>query len=151
MLCRLLNSGHIGLEVSLWERSENQSLQQARMGWQTQIRLATIARTWVMTWKIAYICKNMGHFGTSWSVWGRVKLKAPYSQGQGKGAAVDPMISPIPASHYEDMIWMLSSHAVSLTWSTKLCKGQSHSVQLYLWIYWVKRYHHCLTQGPWWH
>ena len=47
------------------------------------------------------------------SVWGRVKLKAPYSQGQGKGAAVDPMISPIPASCYEDMIQMLSSHAAS--------------------------------------
>ena len=47
------------------------------------------------------------------SVWGRVKLKVPYSQGQGKGATVDPMISPIPASQYEDMIQTLSSHAMS--------------------------------------
>ena len=41
------------------------------------------------------------------SVWGRVKLKAPYSKGQRKGAAIDPMISP------EEMIRMVSSHAVS--------------------------------------
>ena len=31
-LCRLLNSGHMGLEVSFWGRNENQSLQQAKMG-----------------------------------------------------------------------------------------------------------------------
>ena len=47
------------------------------------------------------------------SVRGRVKLNAPYSQDQGKGAAVDPMIYPIPASRYEELIQTLSSQAVS--------------------------------------
>ena len=62
MLCRLCNLGHMGLEVSFWGRSENQSLQQAKMGQQTQIRLATIARIWVKTWTIAHVCKNIEHF-----------------------------------------------------------------------------------------
>ena len=44
---------------------------------------------------------------------GRVKLNAPYSQGQGKGAVVDPMLTPISARKYEDMIRTLSSQAVS--------------------------------------
>ena len=43
----------------------------------------------------------------------RVKLKAPYSKGQGEGAAVDPMMTPIPASHFEEMIQTLPSQAVS--------------------------------------
>ena len=47
------------------------------------------------------------------SVRGRVKLNAPYFQGQGKGAAVDPVIYPIPASRYEEMIQTLSSQALS--------------------------------------
>ena len=50
---------------------------------------------------------------SSKSVRGRVKLKAPYSKGQGKGAAVDPMITPIPASRYKEMIQTLSSQAMS--------------------------------------
>ena len=42
-----------------------------------------------------------------------VKLKAPNSKGQGKGATVDPLISPIPTSRFEDMIRTLSSNAMS--------------------------------------
>ena len=45
---------------------------------------------------------------------GRVKLNAPYSKGQGKGAAVDPMVTPIPASKYKDLIQTLTSQAMSL-------------------------------------
>ena len=44
---------------------------------------------------------------------GWVKLKTPNSKGQGKGATVNRMVSPIPASCFEDMIQTLSSNAVS--------------------------------------
>ena len=42
-----------------------------------------------------------------------LNLNAPYSQGQGKGAAVDPMLSQIPTSRYEEMIQTLASQAVN--------------------------------------
>ena len=86
-----------------------------------------------MTWIIAYACKGIGHFLACHNQSrGWVKLKAPNSKGQGKGAAVDPMISPIPASHalriwsehYPVMLWVLK-------WSKKSCKGQACSVLLY--------------------
>ena len=69
--------------------------------------------------KTCNYCKDMGHdvdnclslqkhkaflAHQSESVRGRVKLKAPYSKGQGKGAAVDRIILPIPTSQYEEMI-----------------------------------------------
>ena len=52
---------------------------------------------------------------------GGVKLKAPYLQGQGRGAEVDPLKSPIPATKYEDLVRTLSS-AVSSEVKQKLIK-----------------------------
>ena len=52
---------------------------------------------------------------------GRVKLKAPYPKGQGRGAVVDPLLSPIPTSRYKDLILTLTS-AVSLEEKHKLVK-----------------------------
>ena len=49
-----------------------------------------------------------------------VKLNAPYSKGQGKGAKVDPMLRPIPTSKYEDMIQTLTSQAMSLEMKHKV-------------------------------
>ena len=50
---------------------------------------------------------------------GRVKLKAPASKGHGEVAKVDPLLSLIPISRFEDMTHTLSSNAVSF--ETKQC------------------------------
>ena len=42
-------------------------------------------------------------FVTTKTVKGRVKLKAPTSKGQGKGAKVEPLSSEIPTSWFEEM------------------------------------------------
>ena len=52
---------------------------------------------------------------------GGVKLKAPYLQGQGRGAEVDPLKSPIPDTKYEDLVRTLSS-AMSSEVKQKLIK-----------------------------
>ena len=52
---------------------------------------------------------------------GGVKLEAPYLQGQGRGAVVDPLKSPIPATKYEDLVRTLTS-AVSSEVKQKLIK-----------------------------
>ena len=60
-------------------------------------------------------CKDTGHEKTNClrlqkhnafvaSKKGRVKLEAPYLQGQGRRAAVDLLTSPIPTSKYKDLV-----------------------------------------------
>ena len=61
-----------------------------------------------------------GISGTASQIKGRVKLNAPYSKGQGKGAIIDPILKPIPISKYEDMICTLTSQAVSLEMKHKV-------------------------------
>ena len=58
---------------------------------------------------------------------GRVKLKAPTSKGQRKGAKVDPLASEIPTSQFEEMIQALLSSAVSF--ETKQCIMQRAILQ----------------------
>ena len=70
-------------------------------------------KTWVTRKITAYACRNNAFFGKSRQILGKVKPKAPYSKGQGKGAAVDPM-SSIPISKYKDLVRTLMSQAVSL-------------------------------------
>ena len=84
----------------------------------TRRRPAYIARIRVMKNKLHQTAKAQCFCGTAA---GRVKLKAPYLQGQGRGAEVDPMQSPIPASRYEDLVRTLSS-AVSSEVKHKLIK-----------------------------
>ena len=57
------------------------------------------------------------------SIWEWVKLKAPNSKGQGKGAIVDSLTTSIPISRFEDMIQTLSSNAVSSEMKQKYAKG----------------------------
>ena len=70
--------------------------------------------------KACVYCKDTGHEKTNCirlqkhnafveRQWEGFKLRAPYLQGQGRGAEVDPMQSPIPASRYEDLVRTLSS------------------------------------------
>ena len=59
------------------------------------------------------VAKAKDFLVTSKSIWECVKLKAPNSKGQGKGAKVDPLATSIPIDRFEDMIRTLSSNAVS--------------------------------------